>query len=145
MSNKIALKLNSVDLLKYALYKEYALPADLSILNLTQERILMTIKNSINVSMVSISRSIGLEKGPFSQSVDKLEELNLVKRVRSINDKRQVYLELTDRGTEITNLVEDSMEQHFLQRVSVLSNLELDDLYTALNTLNKIANKLILK
>jgi DNA-binding MarR family transcriptional regulator len=145
MSNKIALELNSVDLLKYALFKAYSLPAELSIINLTQERILMTIKNSINVSMVSISRAIGLEKGPFSQSVDKLEELNLVKRVRSSDDKRLVYLELTADGTVLADKVEESMQEHFLQRVSNLSSQELNDLYTALDTLNKIANKLISK
>ena len=76
MERKIAVELNSVDLIKYALFKDYSLPEELAFLNLTQERILMTVKNSINVSMVSISRAIGLEKGPFSQTVDKLEKLN---------------------------------------------------------------------
>ena len=72
MSKKIAIELNSVDLLKHVLYKDYTFPEVINHLNLTQERILMTVRNSDHLPMVTIARAIGLEKGPFSQTVDKL-------------------------------------------------------------------------
>ncbi len=145
MERKVAVELNSVDLIKYALFKDYSLPEELAFLNLTQERILMTVKNSVNVSMVSISRAIGLEKGPFSQTVDKLENLGLLERVRSSSDKRVVRLFLTKEGAILTKKVEDSMESHFSNKIKALSDKELKDLYDALDTLKQIAETLISK
>lgn len=145
MDRKVAVELNSVDLLKYALFKDYSLPAELAFINLTQERILMTVKNSINLSMVSISRAIGLEKGPFSQSVDKLEKLELVARVRSSSDKRVVRLFLTQKGELLAKKVEESMESHFAKNIKVLSTKELKDFYDALDTLKQTAEILISK
>jgi DNA-binding MarR family transcriptional regulator len=145
MERKISVELNSVDLIKYALFKDYSLPDELAFLNLTQERILMTVKNSVNVSMVSISRAIGLEKGPFSQTVDKLEKLGLLERVRSSSDKRIIRLFLTEKGVLITNKVEQSMEDHFSKNIKALSDKELKDLYDSLDTLKQIAETLISK
>jgi hypothetical protein len=39
MKRKVSVELNSVDLIKYALFKHYSLPEELVFLNLTQERI----------------------------------------------------------------------------------------------------------
>lgn len=143
MDKSISLELNSVDLLKYALFKDYSLPEDIAVINLTQERILMTVKNSVNVSMVSISRAIGLEKSPFSQSVDKLESLGLLERIRSNTDRRQIHLQLTAQGLALSKKVEDSMETHFSERIKILDPNELNRLYDALSTIHTIANKLI--
>ena len=145
MERKIAVELNSVDLIKYALFKDYSLPEELAFLNLTQERILMTVKKSVNVSMVSISRAIGLEKGPFSQTVDKLEELGLLERVRSSSDKRVICLFLTKKGEVVSEKVEQSMENHFSNNIKMLSDKEVNDLYHSLDTLKQIAETLLSK
>lgn len=145
MNKKVAIELNSVDLIKYALFRDYNLPSEFAFINLTQERILMNVKNSINLSMVSISRSIGLEKGPFSKSVDKLESLKLLRRVRSSSDKRFVHLSLTETGEALANAVEMSMESHFSKQIKSLSAKELNEFYGALETLKKTANILLSK
>lgn len=143
MKKTIALELNSIDLLKHAMFKDYVLPEEAKALNLTQERILMTVKKSINVSMVSISRAIGLEKGPFSQTVDKLEKLGLLTRYRSQNDKRLVHLKLTEMGEELTQKIEESMNLHFSERIKFLTDEERKNLYDGLDKINQIANILI--
>lgn len=143
MKRNISNELNNVNLIKYALYKDYHIPEDLSFINLTQERILMTVKDSVNVSMVSIARAIGLEKGPFSQTVDKLENLNLIERVRSIEDKRLVNLHLTEKGNLLVSRVQKSMDEHFDKAVENLSEQELDQFFDALETLKTTANKLL--
>jgi|GEM_PF-1691881 len=145
MSENIALALNSVDLLKHVLYKDYVFPTELGNLNLTQERILMTVKNANDLPMVTIARAIGLEKGPFSQTVDKLEQLDLLTRVRSNTDKRLVFLRLTSKGEQLTQVVVASMEAHFRVKTSKLSSAELGDLLHALSILKKTANLLISK
>ena len=143
MGRKVSIELNSVDLIKYALFRDYNLPKELTYINLTQERILMNVKNSINLSMVAISRSIGLEKGPFSKSVDKLESLGLLERVRSATDKRFIHLKLTAQGELLANAVEKSMESHFSEKIKLLSSTELKAFYNALDTLKQTAQVLI--
>lgn len=145
MSKKIAIELNSVDLLKHVLYKDYTFPEVINHLNLTQERILMTVRNSDHLPMVTIARAIGLEKGPFSQTVDKLVDLNLLSRVKSTSDKRLVFLELTQKGEELTQLIEDSMELHFSKKLNVLTEKQFNDFFNALEVLNKTATILISK
>ena len=93
----ILLTINGLNLIKYALYKDYSLPEEFSYINLTQERILMTVQSSQNTSMVQIARAIGLEKGPFSQVIDKLESLNLIERKNSAFDTRVINLFLTEK------------------------------------------------
>lgn len=145
MTDKIALQLNNLELVKYALFKDYQLPQELAIVNLTQERILMTVKNSVNSSMVSISRAIGLEKGPFSQTVDKLENLGLIERIRSTVDRREIFLKLTEKGIHLTNEIENSMEMHFKERTKHLSIQEHQEFLNALKILNTTAKILISK
>lgn len=145
MKKKIALALNSVDFLKHALYKDYVFPDDLFELNLTQERILMTVRNSDNLPMVTIARAIGLEKGPFSQTVDKLVDLELITRVKAENDKRIIILNLTEKGEKITQLIEDNMETHFATRTASLSKKQLQNFFNALEVLNETATILISK
>lgn len=145
MIKKLALELNSVDLLKYALFKGYALPPELGRINSTQERILMTVKYGINQSMVAIARAIGLEKGPFSKSVDTLEAMHLVQRQRDVTDRRLIHLQLTDAGQLVTQQIEGHIEAHFSDRIKHLSAEELQAFYAALSSLEKTAKILIAK
>lgn len=140
MNISLALALNNVDLLKHTLYKDYQFPEEINNINRTQERILMTVKYSQHLTMVTIARAIGLEKGPFSQSVDKLEELGLLNRHRSETDRRNVHLKLTEKGADLTTIIENSMERHFETSMNKLSNEEKRTFFQALDTLKKIAN-----
>lgn len=136
-------ELDSVNLIRYALYKDFNLPGEFDYLNLTQERILMTIKNSKNASMVQIARFIGLEKGPFSQVIDKLVKLGLVKRDKSATDKRLIHLNLTTEGMNVANRIQRTMNKHFNKVLSVLSRDEYDDFLNSLKTIHKISNQLL--
>lgn len=140
MNTPLALALNNVDLLKHALYKDYQFPEEINTINRTQERILMTVKYSHNLTMVTIARAIGLEKGPFSQSVDKLEELELLCRHRSETDKRNIHLRLTTKGEVLTAIIENSMEKHFESSMSKLTAEQKNAFLQALETLKQIAS-----
>jgi len=142
MKENIALTLNSLELLKHTLYKDYSFPEELEALNLTQERILMTVKYGHNLPMVTIARAIGLEKGPFSQTVDKLEALQLLVRQRSTTDKRTIFLQLTPKGKQLADIVEASMDAHFKTKLSALSPQALQDFLNALAVLHTTANLL---
>lgn len=139
MNTPLALALNNVDLLKHALFKDYQFPVEINNINRTQERILMTVKYSHNLTMVTIARAIGIEKGPFSQSVDKLEEMELLYRHRSETDKRNIHLILTEKGKALTAVIEKSMEKHFEISMNKLDAQQKNDFFKALETLKQIA------
>lgn len=140
MPPSLVLALNEIDKLKHILYKDYRFPQAIAMLNRTQERILMTIKYGNELSMVNIARAIGIEKGPFSQTVDKLEQMELVSRERAQADKRNIYLKLSPKGEALVKIVEESMDSHFANKTKHLKEEEQTALYDALATLEKIAS-----
>ena len=145
MTKQISVELNSLNFIKHAFFKDYQIPEKFNYLNLTQERILLQVSSSVNHSMVSIARAIGLEKGPFSQTVDKLEKLDLVRRVRSEEDKRQVNLQLTAQGQQVADELQQGMEAHFQKLVEHFSTAEIEAFYNALEVLKRTANNILNK
>ena len=56
-----------------------------------------------------------------------------------------VFLELTQNGEELTQLIENSMEVHFEKKLNVLTEKQFNDFFNALEILNKTATILISK
>ncbi len=110
MSDTIITELNSMNYILYVLFKGYSLPEELSYLNLTQERILITVREHKNTSMHEIARFIGIERGTFSQVINKLEKLKLIERKRLDNDRRTVHLRLSSKGKEVTDKIQKHMQ-----------------------------------
>jgi DNA-binding MarR family transcriptional regulator len=145
MERKLPLEIESLHMIEHVLYREFDFSEKSGNLNLTQERILMTINHSENESMASIARKIGLEQGPFSQTVDKLVKLDYIVRVRSQKDRRLVHLHLSEKGNAYANKVQKSMEQHFDKVLGVLSETELDEFSKALGVIKETAERLLEK
>ena len=141
--NNIINELGSLSLIKYALYQEYRKPEWLDDLNLTQERILLTLKEHRSTSMQEVARFVGLEKGPFSQIVDKLEKMDLLKRERSQKDRRFIHLLLTCKGVTIAEKIQQHMNDHFNKVLDSLTSLEVEELCNSFITIKKIAEKIL--
>lgn len=143
------MKVNLVDLVDGLHMMESALYKDITIiqkkdLNITQDRILMKVNEPLQIPMSNIAKAIGIEKGPFSQTVDKLVRQGYVIRKRSEEDRRIVFLEPTEKGKEYADMMKKHFNNHF---ESVLSNLDdehIKELIKALQTINKTA-KILLK
>ncbi len=58
------------------------------------------IKNNEGKRMLDIGKKMGLSKGAFSNTVKTLVEKGLVKKERSIHDKRIIRLTLGEKGEE---------------------------------------------
>ncbi len=145
MDRKKTLEIESLHMIEYVLYQGFDFSEKSGNLNLTQERILMTVNHSENESMASIARKIGLEQGPFSQTVDKLVKLDYLVRVRSKIDRRLVHLHLSEKGKVYANKVQESMEQHFDKVLGVLTEEELDEFSKALDIIKETAERLLEK
>lgn len=67
-------------------------------LNASESQVLSFVAENGKKNITEISYTLGLGKSSVADVVDSLEEKGLVKRVRSPNDKRIVYVEITDKG-----------------------------------------------
>lgn len=56
-----------------------------------------------NVTMKECSQKLNLSKSTITVIIDKLEQENLVKRIRSRKDRRKIFLILTKKGENIFN------------------------------------------
>ncbi len=143
MKQTVLTELNSINLLRYALFKDYSLPEELNYLNLTQERILMTVKDHKSSSMQDIARFIGLEKGPFSQVVNKLGKIGLLEKCRQESDQRVIHLKLTKKGIILSDKIQRHMHQHFEEVLTKLTAAERQALVDSLVTIKHSSNKLL--
>ncbi|MDF2960811.1 MAG: hypothetical protein K0S39_2546 [Paenibacillus sp.] len=93
-----------------------------------------------SMKMNDIADFIGITLGAATSLVDKLEQLKLVDRVRSLEDRRIVYVHLTDAGKERLQ----SIRSHFIQEANVIFKELPDDKVQELgNQLRTIGDCLI--
>ena len=78
-------------------------------LTLTQLGVLEGILHKGPMTHRELGRKVLTSAGNMTDVVDKLEARGLVRRVRAANDRRQVWVELTDPGRA---LIEDLFPRH---------------------------------
>ena len=71
-------------------------------LSMIQTQVIRTIAFHKPCTMTQIAKSTQLSKGNITQLIDKLEHKGYVKRARSKDDRRVVFIVLTDRGQEVS-------------------------------------------
>ena len=81
---------------------------DISIL---QAHVILGINYLHPCNMSQIAKSSNLSLGGVTQLIDKLEGKKYLKRVRSKQDRRVIYIELTSRGKKVVR----ANEQHVMQ------------------------------
>lgn len=88
------------------------------------------------MSQQELQELLGVQAGSLSEIAAKLEDRGLITRVRSEQDRRKVYLSITEKGRDIAA---QSGEEHILRRRA--------ELFSALtpeeqNTLESLLDKL---
>ncbi len=76
-------------------YKPYLDPLGLTY---TQYITLMALWEEDNVTVKSLGEKLYLDSGTLTPLLKKMEGQNLIKRVRSADDERNVYITLTEEG-----------------------------------------------
>ena len=67
--------------------------------------ILMRIANGCGSTAAELCRFSRYDTGSMTRMLDRLEEKDLIRRVRSSTDRRVIHLELTDAGRELYTLL----------------------------------------
>ncbi len=111
-------------------------------LSATQERILMMTCQRGSVSMKILSEEAGLEKGSLTPVVDSLEELGLVKRVRSQKDLRSFEIYPTVAGLRQAEIVESFYDARIKKMLNGLTERERAEFTAALQTLGSMIPRL---
>lgn len=79
-------------------YKPFLDPLDLTY---TQYITLMALWEEDNVTVKALGEKLFLDSGTLTPLLKKMESQQLIIRTRSLNDERNVYIRLTEKGIEL--------------------------------------------
>ncbi len=111
-------------------------------LHKTQIMSLMILKNHEPVTMHELGKRVGMEKGSFTQVVDKLVQSEYAQRNRDQNDRRSVLVSLTPKGVELTDQIEKRSMSEIQKMFSALDTEDVKSLSNALSVLDNIITKI---
>ncbi len=81
-------------------------------------------------------KEVMIEKAPdLTRLIDRLVKKGLVKRWKSKENRRQININLTEKGLELVEVMTPQVSYHFMEKFSHLSNEEAEQLS---NLLDKI-------
>lgn len=89
-----------------------------------------------------IANKLNISKSNMTPIIDNLIELDLVKRYPDKNDRRILRVELTTKALDLFKLLENAAREIIKNKISSLSNDDLDALSNSLNTLSCILSKI---
>ena len=96
----------------------YIKNSELNILSSTQIHYIDLIKHENSPALSELARKLKVTKPTVTNHIDKLEKLGYVKRVQSEEDKRIQFLQLTEKGENISFL-HDSFHEVFTEKLSI--------------------------
>ena len=76
------------------------------------------------ISMSGLANKLGLDTSTLTRNIQKLEKLDLVRRIQDKNDKRILVVYLTDKGRDRVEKIEESL---FDLNFSMMKHIDLDD------------------
>ncbi len=108
--------------------------------SLTEAHILNELRHNPNVTATSINEVLQIDEGYLSRVIKKLINLSLITKKQSTEDKRKYYLNLTNKGIEEHQILDDLSSKSVREQIENLNKpqqLELADLMTSITKLLK--------
>lgn len=90
------------------------------------------------ITFSHLTRILALNNSTTTGIVDRLERDQLVRRVRSDRDRRQVMVEVTDQGIEVLKDAPPPLNNTFIERFESLPDEEKDQIIAALDRLSSL-------
>ena len=146
IQRRIALDLLSVPPLVFRMVRRKVAITTLADTNLDIKllhfEIMRVLKDEGTLHTAKIGEKLLIAKAQMTHLIDKLVEMDFVKREIGSDDRRTINITLTDKGGKVLeeqdNLVINAMQEN----MSSLSNEELEDLSKSLRKLRDILYKL---
>ena len=93
------------------------------------------------MKMTDISESMGLTNSTISGIVDRLEKQGFVERIRSNEDRRVVFVKVTDEFRENAKHLFSQVEKKFETIVNEASSEEIDKIFEGINLLRGLLER----
>jgi len=109
-------------------------------LNLTppQGMVIRNLGKLGSMKISDISEKLGLSNSTVSGIIDRLEKQNIVQRERSFDDKRVVYVTLTDEFMTMHKSLKKGTESTIQSILTKGTQKDLDKIMEGLNTLKRL-------
>jgi DNA-binding MarR family transcriptional regulator len=124
-------------LMKRSISSHYYRELDKSVLTPGQYQVLFLI-NRGNNTISNLAACIKVSVPTVSRQVDFLESHGLITRKRDSEDRRVVYLEMTEAGSKLVDETTLEVQRWMSNQLKDLDQLELIKITEALNTLREI-------
>lgn len=103
---------------------------------------LMRLQKSGDMPMAELARCLNIDAGAMTRTLDRLEKKGLVRRERSTEDRRVVYVVLTDEGREALKHVPGELCQVLNEHLAGFSEEEWQTLKSFLRRINANGERL---
>ncbi|RVU30808.1 MarR family winged helix-turn-helix transcriptional regulator [Neptunomonas marina] len=101
-------------------------------LTIPQVMVLRAIENLGDVTVRKISSDVSLSQATVTTILNRLEDRQLVERVRSTQDRRIVNARLTEAGRDILNTAPPLLHERFIERFESLDDWEKTQLLSSM-------------
>ncbi len=97
--------------------------------------LMQAIRSSEDTTIGTLAKQISLSQATVTNIIVRLESRGLVQRVRSKNDKRFVWLHLTDAGKDTLDKAPTALQESFIVRFGELADWEQSMILSSLQRL----------
>ncbi len=94
--------------------------------------IMLEIDKTSGVNSSQVAKTVNLSAATVTNILDRLENKNLISRVRDTQDKRKVGLYLTDDGKAILLNAPQALQEHFIENFANLAAWEQSQLLSSM-------------
>ena len=102
--------------------------------------IMLEIDKDSGINSSQVAKNVNLSAATVTNILDRLENKNLITRVRSTQDKRKVSLHLTDNGQALLQNAPQALQEHFIANFSSLAQWEQSQLLSSMERLAEMMN-----
>lgn len=102
--------------------------------------IMLEIDKASGVNSSQVAKNVNLSAATVTNILDRLENKNLVSRVRNTQDKRKVSLYITEDGKALLRNAPQALQEHFIDKFSNLAQWEQSQLLSSMERLAHMMN-----
>lgn len=99
---------------------------------------LQYVHNNKQCTSSQISQAFGVGKSAVTAQINRLYDKHLIERIRDQEDRRIVYLNITEKGTELVNYTEKKLYEALGAKLSHFEEHEIISFVSALEKLAKL-------
>ncbi len=110
-------------------------------ISLAQCHAIVEIGRADKISLIDLADLLGLDKSTMSRTINNLVEAGLVLRELDMENRRYVIIQLTDKGKEIFQNTEESMNNYYQDILESISENKRNEVIEGLQLLTDAVKK----